>query len=377
MCSGKSISIVKERRIGENRVLLFPKEVKLLIESGYDVFIEQDAGVGSGVSNEDYISTGAKIVNRERAWTCSHMVAKLKGPVEEEYRYFHKKQHLCAFFHLEDSPKLADELCRAGVTAYSYELLKVDQSIFPISIPQSEISGKLAVIYGAYHLQQHLGGLGILLVDTIGVPKPKVVVIGYGNSGGAAIKTSLCLGLEVVVIGTNREKLRRFRTMLPSNVKCYLNTPEVIEREIMEADLVIGTILISTYDTPSIISEDLVKKMKKGSMIIDVTCGYGSGYLATFDKLTYHKSPTYVKHGVLHCKIDSLPASVPVTASQALSFQIAPYLIHIGDCIYGYEREDTTLFSSKIVSDGIILSDIVNNNHKLIKELQKKQQKSL
>jgi alanine dehydrogenase len=150
---------------------------------------------------------------------------------------------------LENDPQLAEELCRSKLTAYSYEFLKTNSGIFPVSIPQSEMSGKMAVIYGAYYLQSHMGGTGILLADTIGAPKPKVVVIGYGNAGSSAIKCALALGLEVVVIGTNPEKLRKFKAMIPSDVKTYINSREVIEREVADADLVIGTILISTYNT--------------------------------------------------------------------------------------------------------------------------------
>lgn len=366
----KSISIIKEKRNGEDRVVAVPNEIALFVNNGYDVWVEQDSGIGAGISNDEYIKAGAKITDTNTAWRCSRWIVKLKAPVKEEFQYFHENLHLCAFFHLEDSPELADALCRHGVTAYAYEFLTMNGDIFPISIPQSEISGKLAIIYGAYHMQHHLGGQGILLADTVGVPKPKVVIIGYGNAGGSAVKMALALGLEVVVIGTNQEKLRRFRTMLPSEVKCLLNIPEVVEREVTNADLVIGAVLISTYDTPPIIDEKLVKKMKKGSMIIDVTCGYGCGYLPTFNQFSFHDTPTYKRHGVIHCKIDSFPNSVPVTASKALSHQIAPYLLGIGDSIYNKKNITPMIESCMIVAEGRIVSDIVINNHDLIAELK-------
>lgn len=362
----KQIAIIKEKGRTEKRVVIIPCEVKRLTEAGFEVFVESGCGLGARFSDDDYAAASGKVVDTETAWKSSPFVVKLKAPQKSEYRFFRTDLHLCCFFHLENDPQLAEKLCRSKMTAYSYEFLETDSGIFPISIPQSEMSGKMAVIYGAYHLQSHMGGSGILLADTIGVAKPKVVVIGYGNAGSGAVKCALALGLEVVVIGTNPEKLRKFRAMIPSDVKTYINSKEVIEREVVNADLVIGTILVSTYNTPPMIDESIVIKMKPGSMIVDVTCGYGTGYLPTFHKFSNHMEPTYKVHGVLHCKIDSLPSSVKVTASQALSYQIAPYLIHIGNTVFGEIQNNRLVDSCKIVENGQILSKIVLDNFTLM-----------
>ena len=362
----KKVTVLKEIKKGEDRVVITPEDVKLFVEDGFEIFCEHNAGLKSGFPDEQYSDSGAKIVSTETAWNCSDYIIKLKAPEPKEYKYLRNNLHIGAFFHLEDDTILAEELCKYKLTAYSYEFFKTSDNIYPISIPQSEISGKMAVIYGAYYLQNHLGGRGILLADTIGVTLPKVVIVGYGNAGSAAAKTAAALGLNVVVLGTNKEKLRKFNSLFPSNVRCLVNSSEVIEREVIDADLVIGTILISTYDTPAMIDEDVVKQMKPGSAIVDITCGYGKGYLPTFKKFTTHSSPFYKVHGVLHCKIDGFPASVAITASTALSKQITPYLINLGNSIYSEELEDRISDAGKVVENKNIVSDIVIDNFELI-----------
>jgi len=362
----KSVSIIKEHGQNEYRVVIVPNEVKEFLNKGIEVFVENSAGKNIGFSNSDYIDEGAKIVSREEAWHCSDFILKYKPPIREEYKYIRRGIHLGAIFHAEGNKELTSVLCKKNITAYSYEFFKTRDGLYPLAFVGGEIAGKLSVIYGAYHLQRHLGGSGILLADIIGVRKPKVIIIGYGNVGNAAIQVAKSLGLEVVVFGTNQEKMRRYNSSFGNDIKCLTFEKNIFAKEVLDADLVIGALLISTYNTQPMLTKDLVKKMKKGSMIIDVTCGYGIGYLPTFDKFTNPLKPVYEKYGVIHCKIDILPSTVPKTASIAFSKQAAQYLARLGKAIYG-KKPYTIGECGKIVQNGKIVHPIVQSNLSYLK----------
>lgn len=330
----ETVSVLKETRAGEKRVIILPDQVKEFSDAGFEVLVEAGAGAETAASDKAYKAAGAHIVSTEQAWWDSDFVLKYKAPGPHEYQYLREGLSLGAFFHAEGNPDLTRRLLDSGTRAYAYEFFQTSEGVFPLAVPDSEISGKLAVLFAAYHLQSHLNGSGVLLTEMPDVTRPRVLVIGYGNAGAAAARTAHALGCEVVVLGTNRERLRRFAAAAPG-VTCLLNTPEILEREAKTADLVVGAILISTYDTPPMLDEQLVRQMKQGSMIVDVTVGYGSGYLPTFPRQTTHVDPVYERFGVLHCKIDAMPGSVPYTASRAVSPLITPYLIDLGHALYG------------------------------------------
>lgn len=340
MTTHRRISLLKERRAGEARALLLPDDVRGLVQAGLEVLMESDLGEQAGCGDDCYRAVGAEIVSREEAWEASDLVAKYKAPTPDEYGFLRPDMHLACFLHAEGDPQLATALCVAGTTAYSYELFRGRDGGFPVSVVNSEISGKLAVFYGAYHLQSHLGGSGVLLAGMPGVRPPRVVVIGYGNAGGAAVRTALALGAEVVVLGTDPERLRRFQGTVPPSVRCRITSPEVVAEEVPAADLLVGAILVSTHATPPIVPEAVVARMRPGSVIVDVTCGYGGGYLPTFDRYTRHEHPMFERHGVLHCRLDGMPAAVPRTATAAFSPHIAPYLLCLARIVYDGEVDD-------------------------------------
>lgn len=331
---GRRIALVRETRPDEARALLLPDAVRQLGDASLEVLVERGLGERAGVSDESYRAAGAQLVSRDQAWGTSRLVAKYKAPTSQEYRFLRRDVTLAAFLHAEGEPGLAAALCEAGTTAYSYELFRSSDGTFPISVVNSEISGKLAVLYGAYHLQSHLGGSGVLLADVAGVKPARVVVIGHGNAGGAAARTALALGADVVVLGTSTDRLRRFQGTVPSSVRCRLSSPETVAQEVPQADLVIGAILISTLETSPVVPASLVAQMRPGSVIVDVTCGYGPGYLPTFDRCTTQREPMFERHGVLHCKLDGMPAGVPRTATAAFSPHLAPYLVHLARDVY-------------------------------------------
>jgi alanine dehydrogenase len=352
--TSKSISILRERRSGEKRVILLPDAVGEFVRRGFRVLVESNAGLLAGHSNADYVQAGAEIVSCESAWAESPVVFKYKAPGPDEYRHFRPGIHLASFMHAEGNLAMVDAMCASGMSSYALEFFQTEQGDYPVPTSDNEISGKLAVLTAAYHLQSHLGGRGVLLSDVPGAPRPKVVVIGYGNAGGAAARLAAAMGAEVTVFGTRWEGLRRFMASVPANVRCLLNDLEEFDRAVLEADVVIGAILISTFDTPPMLREDLVERMRNGSVIVDVTCGYGPGYMPTFDRLTSHDAPFFVRKGVLHCKIDAMPASVPLTAAPATSSNAWRFLlgmaqaVHSGDSYIPSDR-------GQLISDGVVV----------------------
>jgi alanine dehydrogenase len=357
---------MKERLPNETRVALLPEQVALLTEAGFDVLVETGAGDGSGYKDDAYRHVGAQIVSTDEAWEGSRLIVKLFAPSVGEYHRLHRRIAIGGFLHAEGRKPLVEALKESGCTAYAYEYFRTQDGIFPMAVPLSEISGQMAIIYGAYFLQTQFGGRGVLLPAVSGAERARVLVIGYGNAGAAAAKLAASMGAKVVVLGTHRERLRHFKSLMPPDTECYLNTPEVLEREVLQADLVVGTILISTFDTPEMIGDDLVRRMKAGTMIVDVTCGHGPGYLPSFDRFTTHKDPVYLKHGVVHCKVDILPAGVPLSAGQANSVVIAPYLLRLAQSIYDPERPDLTSAAGKIVENGEVVHPEIARNMKMI-----------
>lgn len=351
---GKSVSILKESRDGDLRVIALPSEVAAFVSQGYQVYVEHDAGLGQGASDEDYRSAGASVVGTEEAWTASEVVFKCRCPSEAEYRYFRPGLHLSSTFYLGDKPDLADVLNDRGVNAYSYEMFEADDGSFPLMTTDSEISGHMAVIYAAYHLQDQLGGSGKMLGRMPGVEPTRVLVIGHGNAGGAAARTAAALGADVTVVGTSLARLRRFAATVPGNVTCELNTPELLASLVPRSDVIIGAILISNHGTPAIVTEELVASMRPGSVIIDVTCGYGPGYLPTADHRTRELTDAYVRHGVVHLKNDCMPKLVYLTATAAMSRAAFPHLLALAEAVYT-GTPDPTSKRGQVTREGAVV----------------------
>lgn len=350
----RTVSVLRERRSRERRVILLPEHVAEFIARGYQVLVETDAGTLAGFGDAAYMAAGARIVDCEEAWSGCSLVLKYKAPGPEEYRFFRPGLHLASFMHAEGNAALVEAMRASGMSAYALEFFRTVRDEFPVPVSDNEISGKLGVLLGAYHLQAHMGGSGVLLSDVPGAPRPKVVVIGYGNAGGAAARLAAAMGADVTVFGTRWEGLRRFMAGMPANVRFMLNEPAAFEAAVLEADLVVGAILISTYDTPEMLSEHLVRRMKPGSVIVDVTCGYGRGYMPSFDQLTTYDAPFYERHGVLHCKIDAMPASVPLTAARATSANVWRYLFGLARSVCE-GVDDPVSRNGCVVSGGAVL----------------------
>ena len=354
MLGKKTISVLKERRSGERRVILLPDAVRQFADCGYRVLVENDAGKLAGYDDDAYRAVGAEIVSCESAWFGSDLIFKYKAPSAEEYRYFRRGMHLASFMHAEGNLSMVEAMRASEMTAYALEFFRNDAGEFPVPVSDNEISGKMAILLAAYHLQCHMGGNGTFLAHVPGARRAKVVVIGYGNAGGGAARLAAAMGAAVTVFGSRWDGLRRFMSTLPANIQCLINEPAAFEKAILEADVVVGAILVSTFDTPAMLSEGLVKRMKPGSVIVDVTCGYGNGYMPSFSRLTTYDEPFYVRHGVLHCKIDAMPASVPLSAAEATSANVWRHLLGLARSVSD-GTPDTTSRNGCVVADGRVV----------------------
>jgi alanine dehydrogenase len=297
--------------------------------------VETGAGLGVNATDTEYREAGALIASQEEVWNTAGLLLKYKAPLEEEWPLFRKGLSVASFMHAEGNPPLVEAMRRSTLTAYAFEFFRTSDGEYPVPVSDNEIAGKLAVMIAAYHLQCSKGGRGVLLSDVPNAPLAKVVVIGYGHAGGAAARLAASMGAEVTVFGTRPHGLRRAQAFMPANVRVQLCHRDTLERAVLEADVVIGAILVSTFDTPAMLDEGLVRRMKQGAVIVDVTCGYGAGYMPTFDRLTCSSDPVYERFGVLHCKIDAMPASVPVSAAPATSRNIVNYLLPLAADVLG------------------------------------------
>ncbi len=324
----KKISILKETINGENRVILLPQDIKEFTEK-YQVLVEKNAGINLGYKDEDYISNGAIIASKEECWE-SDFILKYKAPTKEEYKYLNENTHIGAIFHAEGNFDLIKELKEKKVTAYTYEFIETKDGYFPMAYPGGEIAGKMAIMYANFFQQIQYGGAGKALFAVRGASRSKIAVIGYGNVGGAAIKLASELGNEVYVFASNINKLKKNSVYLDENIHCLESTLENLERVLPEMDVIIGAILISTYDTEPIITKEIFNKLKKGTVVVDVTCGYGSGYIPSIDKYTNLKEPIYISdNGIVCCKIDNLPSAYSKTTTEAYSSNAKEWLLKL------------------------------------------------
>lgn len=357
------IGIPKEIKDNENRVSLTPAGAYDLVQSGHEVLVEKEAGVGSGFTDEAYIAAGAKVVSTAAdAWD-AEMVMKVKEPLPSEFDYFKKGQILFTFLHLAAEPLLTKALMEKGVIAIAYETIQLANGTLPILTPMSEVAGRMSVQIGAHFLEKHAGGKGMLLGGVPGVAPANVVIIGGGVVGTNAAKMALGLGADVTILDTNVERLRQLDDLFEGKVRTCFSNLFNVEEQVKRADLLIGAVLIPGARTPRIVSEKMVKQMTPGSVIIDVAVDQG-GAIETIDRITTHSNPVYEKHGVLHYAVANIPGAVSRTSTIALSNVTVPYALQIAN--KGYERaclENTALLKGLNVIAGQITYKAVAEAH--------------
>lgn len=356
----KKIAILKETNVGEDRVILLPRDIDELAKK-YEVYVENGTGEKLGISDKEYIDHGAIIKDRNYCWENSDFILKYKSPTIDEYKYLNENTKIAAIFHAEGNYGLLKELHRKKVTAYTYEFIETDDGYFPMAYPGGEIAGKMAVMYANFYQQRQYGGLGKALFSIRGCEKAKIAIIGYGNVGGAAIKLATSLGNEVFVFGSNINKLKKNSVYMDESVYCIESTEENLKKILPQMDAIIGAILISTYNTEPIVTEEIFSSLKSGTVVIDVTCGYGKGYIPSIDKYTTLNSPVYTtSNGVICCKIDNLPSAYPRSTTEAYSSNAKEWIMKILDNeLLGVTNKD--VIRGKIFDKGKI-------SHKVIKE---------
>jgi alanine dehydrogenase len=340
--------------LGEKRVILTPAEVGSIVSSGYRVIAEQNCGKMCGFTDNDYREVGAKIVNQRDAWECDGLIMKYKAPMPDEYSFFSPRMTLAALFHAEGNYGLLKSMVDTKLSAYSFEYFETDEGLFPLAFPGGEVAGKSAVLYAAHYLQNHLGGKGKLLCDVVGVPKPRIGIIGYGSVGSAAVSLSVALGCEVIVFGTNEERLRKFQISFGNRIEVLLGTTETYEKVLPTLDVLIGAILISTYDTTALITKEMIQKMPEGSLVVDVTCGYGDGYLPFIKNYTTLQTPVRTVDGLNYIKINNLPSAYHLTATAAYAKNLLPYLFRLLDSLTG-GKADTISDRGCIIRNGKLI----------------------
>ena len=324
------IGIPKETLKNENRIAMTPEGAFALIDAGHEVYVETGAGEGSGFTDESYADVGVTIVKTAaEAWE-KELILKVKEPQVEEYDYLYDGQMIFTYLHLAAHESLTKKLMDKKVTAIAYETVQLSNNALPLLTPMSEVAGYMATQLGAQFLEKTKGGKGVLLAGIPGVKRGKVTIIGGGNVGTNAAKIAVGLGANVSIIDLSADRLRELDELFGSSVSTVMSNPLNIQNEIENSDLVIGAVLIPGAKAPTLVTEEMVKKMMPGSVILDVAIDQG-GIFETADRITTHDDPTYEKHGVLHYAVSNMPGAVPRTSTIGLVNATLPYVLQIAN----------------------------------------------
>lgn len=359
------IGVPKEIKSQENRVALTPAGVLQLSTKGHHVFVEKGAGLASGFIDEEYIEAGACIVETAaEAWACE-MVIKVKEPLPSEYAYFYEGLILFTYLHLAANFTLTEALIQKKVVAISYETVQLSDRSLPLLTPMSEVAGRMAAQIGASYLEKGKGGKGILLGGVPGVNRGKVTIIGGGVVGTNAAKIAIGLGAKVSILDVSAARLRELDDIFGSSITTLMSNPYTIGQAVADSDLVIGAVLLPGMKAPKLVTEEMVRLMEEGSVIVDVAIDQG-GIFETATHVTTHADPTYTKHGVVHYAVGNMPGAVPRTSTIALTNVTVPYIIEIAD--KGYKiafAENKALFKGLNVIDGKVVYEGVAMAHNL------------
>ena len=324
------IGVPKEIKEEEARVAVTPTGVATLVAHGHQVLIERGAGAESGLLDAAYREAGAEIVRSARSvWERAEMVVKVKEPLPAEYRHLREDLVLFTYLHLAASESLTRKLVAKRVAAIAYETIALDDGSLPLLAPMSEVAGRLAVQVGAWCLQAPNGGEGILLGGVSGVRPANVVVLGAGIAGANACQMAVGLGARVSVVDINPAKLRYVRDVLGGHVTTLMSNRANIEEEVADADLVIGSVLVAGAKAPHLVTRAMVRGMRKGSAVVDISIDQGGCIATSRPTLLHH--PTFVEHGVVHYCVTNMPAIVPRTSTFALTSSTFSYVLELAE----------------------------------------------
>lgn len=329
------IGVPKETKADEYRVAVVPSGVEQLRRSGHTVLIEQGAGVGSGIADDDYRAMGAEIVpTADAVWSTADLICKVKEPLPPEIKKIRSNQVVFTYFHFAADRALTEGVRDTGCVAIAYETIHDAQGRLPLLAPMSEVAGKMSVQEGAKYLEKPMEGRGILLGGVPGVEPAHVVVIGGGIVGTCAAKLAAGLGANVVILDIDLYRLRYLDDVMPANVRTLFSTPETIREQLKRADLVIGAVLIPGARCPTLIKREYLKTMHHGAVIVDV--GVDQGGCCETIRPTTHRDPVYVVDHVVHYGVANMPGAVARTSTFGLTNATIPYLLKLANM--GYVR---------------------------------------
>lgn len=324
------VGTVKEIKIGENRVGLTPHGAKALVDAGHEVLVESGAGKNSGFSDTEYGQAGAKILKTAKdVYEKAGMIIKVKEPQKSEFEFLRENQILFTYLHLAAEPEVTKMLLERKITSIAYETVELSDGTLPLLTPMSEVAGCMAAQIGAHYLEKTYGGFGKLLGGVTGVKPSKVVVLGSGIVGTNAAKIAFGMGADVTVIGRNEKQLKGIEKAYNGKVKTLMSNPSNIEKSVAEADLLVGAVYITGAKAPKLVTRAMVKKMKPGSVIVDVAIDQG-GCMET-SRPTSHQNPIYVEENVIHYCVTNMPGAVPHTSTFALTNATLPYALKIAN----------------------------------------------
>lgn len=329
------IGIPKELKVAEKRVAITPAGVRTLMKERHIVLIEAGAGLGSGFSDESYLRAGAEVrIDPEEIWADSEMILKVKEPVAQEFDRMHGGQILFTFLHLAADKGLTEKLIERKIIGIAYETIQTEKGSLPLLAPMSAIAGRLSIQAGAYCLEAKNGGMGILLSGVPGVRPAYVVILGGGVAGVHACFGAVGNDTRVSILDINQDRLNYLYDIMHGRITTLISNEGNVEEEVLKADLVISSVLIPGARAPKLISRKLIKDMKKGAAIVDISIDQG-GCCETSSPTT-HDNPTYVEEGVVHYCVTNMPGAVPRTSTMALTNATLPYVLEIAN--KGYER---------------------------------------
>ncbi|MEA4891462.1 MAG: alanine dehydrogenase [Peptococcaceae bacterium] len=361
------VGVPKEIKNNENRVGITPAGVQELKKHGHKVMIEQGAGLGSGIADEEFAAAGAHILEDGAAvYAEAEMVLKVKEPLAQEYGLLRKDQVLFTYLHLAPNLPLTKALLERKTIGIAYETVELPGRELPLLTPMSMVAGRMSVQIGAHFLEKSQGGAGILLAGTPGVKPAKVTVVGGGMVGTNAARLALGLGAEVTVIDVNGRRLAYLDEVFGGRIKTVMSNSYNIAAEVKDTDLLIGAVLIPGARAPKLVTEAMVKTMKKGSVIVDVAIDQG-GSIETIDRITTHTDPVYEKYGVLHYAVANIPGNVAKTSTYSLVNATLPYALKLAD--RGWRKavkEDQALTQGVNTAEGKITYQKVAEAHGMI-----------
>ncbi|KAB1151718.1 alanine dehydrogenase [Micromonospora sp. AMSO12t] len=357
------VGIPREVKNHEYRVAITPAGVNEFVRSGHQVFVESGAGVGSSIGDDEFTAAGAKILaTADEVWETAELVLKVKEPIAEEYHRMREGQVLFTYLHLAASKACTDALVDRKVTGIAYETVELPDRSLPLLAPMSEVAGRLAPQVGAYHLQRQGGGRGILMGGVSGVYAAKTVVIGAGVSGMNAAAIALGLQAEVLLLDKNVARLRQADAIYRGHLQTVASNAYEIERAVLDADLVIGAVLVPGAKAPTLISNELVSRMKPGSVLVDISIDQGGCFEDS--RPTTHAEPTYQVHDSIFYCVANMPGAVPHTSTYALTNVTLPYALELAN--HGWRealRRDPALALGLNTHDGQVTYGPVAEAH--------------